>query len=206
VTHQPLRSLRGWLQSTAVLTVIAGYSLLLGLNSVLSDLQRRELHRDLIQTLVAQASAGQAVPEALNGVWLEVSLLSQGTSTEPRIQLAPSGEQWLVSRRAVQLPSGEEGWLELRQNVTGSLEQERTTQLLLVAAAGVSILFTSLLLRPVLRRGLVVPLDQLDQELQRLEADNLGEHLFDPASQPEELRAIAIAFNCQRKSPPWGGL
>jgi len=141
-----------------VLTVIAGYSLLLGLNSVLSDLQRRELHRDLIQTLVAQASAGQAVPEALNGVWLEVSLLSQGTSTEPRIQLAPSGEQWLVSRRAVQ------------------------------------------------RRGLVVPLDQLDQELQRLEADNLGEHLFDPAAQPEELWGIAIAFNCQRKSPPWGGL
>ena len=116
-----------------MLTVIAGYSLLLGLNSVLSDLQRRELHRDLIQTLVAQASAGQAVPEALNGVWLEVSLLSQGTSTEPRIQLAPSGEQWLVSRRAVQLPSGDEGWLELRQNVTGSLEQERTPQLLLVA-------------------------------------------------------------------------
>ena len=43
-----------------MLTVIAGYSLLLGLNSVLSDLQRRELHRDLIQTLVAQASAGQS--------------------------------------------------------------------------------------------------------------------------------------------------
>ena len=40
LTYQPLRSLRGWLQSTAVLTVIAGYTLLLGLNGALSDLQR----------------------------------------------------------------------------------------------------------------------------------------------------------------------
>ena len=37
-----------------MLTVIAGYSLLLGLNSVLSDLQRRQLHRDLIQALVGR--------------------------------------------------------------------------------------------------------------------------------------------------------
>ena len=203
--HQPLRSLRGWLQSTALLTVIAGYTLLLGLNGALSDLQRRQQHRHLIQALVEQASAGQPVPEALNGVGLEVSLFAQGADKEPHIQPTSLGEQWLVSRRAVQLPSGEQRWLELRQNVTASLEQERTTQLLLVAAAGVSILFTSLLLRPVLRRGLVVPLDQLDQQLQRLEADNLGEHLLDPEAQPEELRSMAIAFNNlqQRLAAAW---
>ncbi|QNI72728.1 two-component sensor histidine kinase domain protein [Synechococcus sp. NOUM97013] len=188
-----------------MLTVIAGYTLLLGLNGALSDLQRRQQHRDLIQALVEQVSAGQPVPEAWKGIGLEVSLLAQGADKPPRIQPAASGEQWLVSRRAVQLPSGEQRWLELRQNVTASLEQERTTQLLLVAAAGVSILFTSLLLRPVLRRGLVVPLDQLDQQLQRLEADNLGEHLLDPAAQPEELRSMAIAFNNlqQRLAAAW---
>ena len=188
-----------------MLTVIAGYTLLLGLNGALSDLQRRQQHRDLIQALVEQASAGQPVPEAWKGIGLEVSLLAQGADQQPRIQPAASGEQWLVSRQAVQLPSGEQRWLELRQNVTASLEQERTTQLLLVAAAGVSILFTSLLLRPVLRRGLVVPLDQLDQQLQRLEADNLGEHLLDPSAQPEELRSMAIAFNNlqQRLAAAW---
>ena len=47
-----------------MLTVIAGYTLLLGLNGALSDLQRRQQHRDLIQALVEQASAGQPVPEA----------------------------------------------------------------------------------------------------------------------------------------------
>ena len=148
-----------------MLTVIAGYTLLLGLNGALSDVQRRQQHRDLIQALVEQVSAGQAVPEAWKGIGLEVSLLAQGAYKPPRIQPASSGEQWLVSQQVVQLPSGEQRWLELRQNVTASLEQERSTQLLLVAAAGVSILFTSLLLRPVLRRGLVVPLDQLDQQL-----------------------------------------
>ena len=51
----------------------------------------------------------------------------------------------------------------------------------------------------------MVPLDQLDQQLQRLEADNLGEHLLDPSAQPEELRSIAIAFNNlqQRLAAAW---
>ena len=93
----------------------------------------------------------------------------------------------------------------MRQNVTQSLEQQRITGLWLIAAAGVSILFTSLLLRPVLRRGLVVPLNDFDQQLQRLDADNLGDNLLDPATQPQELRAIALAFNNlqQRLAAAW---
>ena len=54
-------------------------------------------------------------------------------------------------------------------------------------------------------RGLVVPLNELDQQLQALEADNLGEHLLDPASQPQELEGIAIAINNlqQRLAAAW---
>jgi len=47
--HQSLPSLRVWLQSTAVLTVIAGYTVLLVINGALSDLQRRDQHRRLVQ-------------------------------------------------------------------------------------------------------------------------------------------------------------
>ena len=54
------------------------------------------------------------------------------------------------SRRRLPEPIDGLDWLELRQNVTRSLQQERLSQLLLIAAAGVSILLTSLLLRPVL--------------------------------------------------------
>ena len=89
--------------------------------------------------------------------------------------------------------------------MSGSLKQQRLGQVLLIAAAGVLILFTALLLRRVLRRGLIVPLDDLDRQLQILEADDLGEHFLDPQAQPQELRANALAFNKhqQRLAEAW---
>jgi len=77
----------------------------------------------------------------------------------PQLQEFTGNQQWLVSRRRLPEPIDGLDWLELRQNVTRSLQQERLSQLLLIAAAGVSILLTSLLLRPVLYRGLVIPLN-----------------------------------------------
>ena len=205
MNHQSLPSLRVWLQSTAVLTVIAGYTVLLVINGALSDLQRRDQHQRLVQALTRQASSDQLDPAPLRSLGMKASLLTAGPAVEPTLQNDPSGEQWLVSRSPLLLASGEPRWLELHQNVTNSLEQQRIAQLLLIAAAGVSILFTALLLRPVLRRGLVVPLDDLDRQLRTLEADNLGEHLLDPRAQPQELQAIAIAFNNlqQRLAAAW---
>ena len=43
--------------------------------------------------------------------------------------------------------------VEVRQNITEQWRQDRTDQLLLVAAAGGSMLFTALLLRLVLQRA-----------------------------------------------------
>ena len=186
-----------WLQSTALLTVVAGYALLLVLNGALADLQRRQQHQRLFESVALQAEQLQLDPPslALHRFGFKAYLLSYGPVLKPRLETGSNGAQWLVSRSPLQLVSGETRWLELRQNVTSSLEQQRVTQLLLIAAAGVSILFTALLLRPVLRRGLVVPLKDLDQQLQRLEAENLGENLLDPGMQPQELRSIAFAFN-----------
>lgn len=184
-----------WLQSTSLLTVVAGYALLLVLSSAFSDLQRRERHQRLLQSLAQQAQAGRLDSPPLRSFGLEVTLLPFGPAVPPLLKTDASGERWLVSKTRLSTAIGEWRWLELRQNVTQSLEQQRITGLLLIAAAGVSILFTSFLLRPVLRRGLVLPLDDFDQQLQRLDADNLGENLLDPATQPQELRAIALAFN-----------
>ena len=188
-----------------MLTVIAGYTVLLVINGALSDLQRRDQHERLVQSITTQAASNQLDPVPLRRLGIKISLLVESSSLRPLLQKGPSGEQWLVSRSPLPLSSGELRWLELSQNVSGSLEQQRLAQLLLIAAAGVSILFTSLLLRPVLRRGLIVPLDDLDRQLQTLEADNLGEHLLDPQAQPQELRAIAIAFNNlqQRLAEAW---
>ena len=194
-----------WLQSTSLLTVVAGYTLLLVLSSAFADLQRRERHQRLVQAIAEQVQAGRLDSVPLRSFGLQVSLLPLGPAESPRLQTDTSGDRWLVSKSRLSLADGGLRWLRLRQNVTQSLEQQRITHLLLIAAAGVSILFTSLLLRPVLRRGLVVPLNEFDQQLQTLEADNLGENLLDPATQPQELRAIALAFNNlqQRLAAAW---
>ena len=203
--QQSLPSLRVWLQSTALLTVVAGYALLLVLSSAFADLQRRERHLRLVQALAPQVQAGRLDSVPLSSFGLKVTLLPYGPAERPRLQTDVSGERWFVSISRLPLSDGDQRWFELRQNVTQSLEQQRMTHLLLIAAAGVSILFTSLLLRLVLRRGLVVPLNDFDQQLQSLEADNLGENLLDPATQPQELRSIALAFNNlqQRLAAAW---
>ena len=200
-----LPSLRGWLQSTALLSVIAGYVLLLGVNAALGDLQRRQQHLKLAASLRQEALAGVLAEEPLRSLGVEARVLPEGDELRPSLRKGPSGQQWLVSRSIFEFANGERRFLELRQDVSLDLEQQHLAQLLLVAAAGVSILFTSLLLRPVLRRGLVVPLNDLDQELQALEADTLGDHLLDPRLQPQELRSIAHAFNNlqQRLAKAW---
>ncbi len=185
--------------------MIAGYVILLGVNAALGDLQRRQQHLKLAASLRQEASAGVLAAGPLRSLGLEVRVLSEGEELRPSLRKGPSGQQWLVSRSTLELANGERRFFELRQDVSLDLEQQHLAQLLLVAAAGVSILFTSLLLRPVLRRGLVVPLNDLDQELQALEADTLGDHLLDPMLQPQELRSIAHAFNNlqQRLAEAW---
>ncbi len=188
-----------------MLTVIAGYTVLLVINAALADVQRRGQHERLVQAITTQAASNQLDPVPLRRLGIKISLLVQSSSLRPQLRKGASGEQWLVSRSPLRLASGDLRWLQLSQNVSGSLEQQRLGQMLLIAAAGVSILFTALLLRLVLRRGLVVPLDDLDRQLQTLEADNLGEHLLDPQAQPQELRAIVFAFNNlqQRLAEAW---
>ena len=83
----------------------------------------------------------------------------------------------------------------LRQDVTESIQRQRQFQWLLVASAGSSVLLTASLLRAVLWRGLLLPLDQLNSKVTALQADSLGRSLIDPASQPLELQPMAQAFN-----------
>ena len=69
-----------------------------------------------------------------------------------------SDQQGLVSSAPVLLAHGRRATLQVEQNVTASVQQEWQAFWLLVAAAGVSSLFTSGLLRLVLQCGLVRPL------------------------------------------------
>ena len=193
--HLSLPSLRVGLQSAALLSVIAGYALLLAINAGFADVQRRDNHQRLAASLLLQLRGATPPALPLENETLQIRLHSEGPDLLPQQQSVAEGEQWLVSRRRVSTSQGDWQWLELRQNITHSLAQERFSQLLLLALAGGSILFTFVLLRLVLRRGLVLPLQVLDHQFQTLDADNLGDHLLDPDHQPHELRPISLAFN-----------
>ena len=198
-------SLRIWLQSTALLTVIAGYAVLLAVHSAFATAQRNNNHQDLAASIARLLSLHSTAIAPPSNTQLHVELQPAGPALAPQLQEFTGNQQWLVSRRRLPEPIDGLDWLELRQNVTRSLQQERLSQFLLIAAAGVSILLTSLLLRPVLYRGLVIPLDALVAQLQALEANTLGQDLVNAELQPQELRPIVFAFNQlqQRLAAAW---
>lgn len=196
-----LPSLRVWLQSTSLLAVLAGYTLLLVLNQVLADLQRVRSHQDLVGQLAARVSPDQQ--RRLPG--LAVETLPGQTQLPPQL-LQSDGQTWLVS--ITPLAVGADGAprsLKVSQNVTASVQNEHLAQLLLIAAAGASTLLTGALLRPVLHRGLVQPLNALTAQINALEPPPAPSTLLPVEQQPHELRPIATAFNAmqQRLASSW---
>ena len=194
-------SLRVWLQSTSLLAVLAGYTLLLVLNQALAELQRVRSHQDLVSQLAARLSPDHNRP--LPG--LAVETLPGSSQLAPQL-FHRDGQTWLVS--ITPLAAGADGAprsLKVSQNVTASIQSEHLAQLLLIAAAGASALLTGALLRPVLHRGLVQPLNALTGQINALEPPPAPSTLLPVQQQPRELRPIATAFNAmqQRLASSW---
>jgi signal transduction histidine kinase len=193
-------SLRGWLQSSALLAVLAGYALLLAANQSLASFQRRQVHQQLADSLKVSLQQDRgADPDRrnaeLSSLGLELQVMPLTATQQPLLRSDREGRQWLESVSAVELVDGGLQSLRLRQNVTDSVQREWIGQLLLIAAAGVSSLITSGLLRLVLLRGLVRPLMRLGQQLTSLNTSSLGQQHLAVESEPEELQPIALAFN-----------
>ena len=189
-----LPSLRLWLQSTTLLAVIAGYTLLLGVNRSLNQAQRLEDHRQLVEALRTSASALNQAQQADTAFGLVADLEPAGEE-QPPLPLKQGGRTWLQSRTLFQTAGDVERTLVLRQDITESLQRQQQFQLLLIASAGSSLLLTALLLRVVLWRGLVLPLQQLNGQVNELKADTLAQSMLEPAEQPRELQPLALAFN-----------
>ena len=105
------------------------------------------------------------------------------------------GEVWIESHTHLVVARPNAPLLFVRQNITALRRSERQVQMLLIAAAGFSVLLTAVLLRLVLWRGLAMPLAAVQRELSILEPDSLGQRLLDPSLQPRELQPIVGAFN-----------
>ena len=205
-----LRSLRLWLQSSTLIAVLAGYGLLLAVGAALMELERRQAHAQLVQALAN--SLGSASPTEAEAELVRYRPLGLLAWLEPRqpgqaVQLIGSGSpRWLQSSTPLRLANGQPSTLMVRQNVSVSLERQQQLLLMLLAAAGLASLFTSALLRPVLRRGLVEPIEALCQRLQAITAPLRADaSLLPPAEQPSELQPIAAAFGAlqQRLAAAW---
>lgn len=193
-------SLRAWLQSSALLVVLAGYAMLLFVNQGLASYQRRQGHQQLVESFKASMRKRGSIDldrrnAEFNSLGLDLQLLPLTATHQPRLRGDRLGTQWLESVSDIELVDGRLRSFRLRQDVTGSVHREWIGQLLLIAAAGVSSLFTSGLLRLVLQRGLVRPLVRLGQQLASLNTSSLGRQHLTVECEPVELQAIALAFN-----------
>ncbi|MEA5417050.1 HAMP domain-containing sensor histidine kinase [Synechococcus sp. BA-132 BA5] len=113
------------------------------------------------------------------------------------------GRTYLTSAQSIRL-GARSVRLRFLEDISPKLAQQRLLLILLVAAAGIATLFTGLLLRPVLLRGLS-PLEDLGQRMQAISTDSLDSQRVLVAAQPLELAPIALAFNdlLDRLSASW---
>lgn len=227
-------SIRRRLQTTTLLTVLAGYGLLLGVQQVLSGQSRLDSHQrtvalirqELLQRRSSRSGA-DGLQEVLDQivtpgmvVWfqlektgtpfrlpkrdstfplplplsrlLSVADVQTDRSTGP-VTFVLGGHTYLSSDAPLVL-AGQPSRLLFLQDFSREAERERLTQLLLIAAAGLSSLFTSVLLRPAIRKGLE-PLDLLSSRLEGISSSTLNQQSIPLDRQPPELISIAKAFN-----------
>lgn len=197
-------SLSRRLQTASLLAVLAGYGLLLAASHWLARLQRMESHRDQLALLQLQLSHGSSTEAELRkrlmGVVIPGIQFDAVTAADQSLPVFETesdnaGRFWLVSSLDVPLASQGSIRLLVREDITSSVKQEWIAQMLLVAMAGISTLLTSALLRPVLRRGLVEPLQSFSYQLDATSLPPSTPQFMDPLQQPEELRSIVDSFN-----------
>ena len=201
-------SLRLWLQSTSLLAVLAGYSVLLLINQRFADWQRLQAFQQTKDQILSSLGSQTGGPARLNQRLKNATpfgLNAVVTSGLPSDQVGlvtaetHGDKHWLVGVVPLNLVDGTRVYLSIRQDVTISVQQENLSFWLLVIAAGTSSLFTSALLRLVLHRGLVQPLDDFSALLGGISVPPTPGEAIRVDEQPQELQPIAQAFNAMQQ-------
>ena len=190
-----LPSLRVWLQSTSLLAVVAGYAALFAFGSFLADAERSDRHQRLVDQIRRDLGTGALSLPLPHAFGVQAALVPDDVPDQSPTLRRIDETYWLTSRSTLLALGVSHAVLEVRQNVTASIQAQRRDQLLLIAAGGGSLLLVSLLFRLVLWRGLIKPLQLLADELSSMSADSLGQRPLDPLGQSRELQPIVQAFN-----------
>ncbi|MCS5698638.1 HAMP domain-containing histidine kinase [Cyanobium sp. FGCU-52] len=143
------------------------------------------------------------MPQAYNLPRLLVRTSLQHGAEAGIAPVRAANRTYLISATPLQV-RGRSLRLRLLEDVTDKVERERTISLLLALAAGISTLFTGLLLRPVLSRGLA-PLRDLGSHMQAIGSESLERERLPVQGLPLELTPIAVEFNglLERLSASW---
>ena len=140
-----LPSLRVWLQSTSLLAVVAGYTALFAFGSSLADAERSERHQRLVNQIRNGLSTGVLSLPLPQGFGVQAALVpGESSGVSPTLRQV-DGAYWLTSRSKLPSLTDSNALLEVRQNITASIQNQHRDQLLLIAAAGMSLLLVSLL-------------------------------------------------------------
>jgi len=175
--------------------VVAGYSLLFAVSRGFVESERLDRHQQLVASLADGLGDGRVTLPLPPGLGVEAQWIQTRLVDPPQTIRLADGRVWLISRTPLDALSQQASVLEVRQDITASVARSQRDLLLLIAVAGGSVLFTSALLRLVIWRGLLQPLQGFTRELEHLEADSLGRHVLSPAEHPSEFRSIVEAFN-----------
>ena len=191
---RPRGSLRQWLLGASLIAILAGYGVLLLAYAWLSDLDRREAHRQIGSRLAALVAEGDALPGAVSlndaAAWIEIDghLAPLSSSALKDAAMPPlalidrqpqghpvagpwsyGGRTYLSSVVGIGSP-GSRRRLHLLQDVSTDIRRQQRNSMLLLAFAGISSLVSAALLRPVLDAGLR-PLEELSGRMEQIETE-----------------------------------
>ncbi|MEI8250132.1 MAG: HAMP domain-containing sensor histidine kinase [Synechococcus sp. ELA057] len=194
-------SLEAWLRSATALAVLSGYLVLVLLTIGINRTNRTQEHqqlRDQIAQLLRQRSTSPSAmrrplePLLLPG--LEIQVLAAAPGRPVRL-LHRHDRLVMESLTGLVLADGRPRSLLLRQDVTEAIANQTLSLQLLAIFAGCSALLTALLMRPLLVRGLVEPLQALSDQLAAFRSLDTPPEQLDVSAQPRELQPIAATFN-----------
>ena len=192
-----------WLQSTSLLVVVAGYSLVYAVGRQLFKSEYLEGHRDMVSAIASDfirdpASLDSTSDSVRAAVVIGLDPIDPYISSE-----YPS--RTLVSS-VTPLPLYKPGAsLLVVQDISDEEIRHQQVFALLLVAASATLFLTAILLRLVVWRGLVLPLQLLQRELDAIEVDSLGAHTIDADSQPRAFDPIVRSFNQLQSRCPWRG-
>jgi signal transduction histidine kinase len=197
-------SLRAWLQASTVLALLAGYALFVASSLLLDRIDRHQAHQELQSQLAAELLRRAPRPERFREVvdglllpGLQLDLVPPRPEQTPRVM--HQGERTLLeSSTVMHFADGRQQSLRLRQDVSAAIRRQNLSLNVLALAAAGAALVTALLLRPVLNRRLVHPLEALCSQLSSYQLPPAQPVPLDVAAQPAELQPIAACFNAMR--------